>query len=141
MPRKIVHDDKGNPSLQNDPESSTLQDVPEQSAGQGENKEVQTVTTEDVGAVKVEGQSKTPRVLQLKKELEKEKEALEKELAPYRELYEKHVNDPKYLEARVKIKEISSKLGPICNELASIARAGGSKGIKIEPGEFKHTEG
>lgn len=135
MPRKIVHDDKGNPSLQEVSEqTSGKQEVPVE---QSETKESQTVTTEDVGTVKVEEQSKTPRVSQLKAQLEKEKEALEKELAPYRELYDKHVNDPKYLEARSKIKEISSKLGPILSEIASIARAKGSKGIKVESGSFK----
>jgi hypothetical protein len=79
---------------------------------------------------------KAPRSAALKAELEAEKVKLEAELAPARELYERHVNDPAFLAAKRTIKELNAKLGPIQNELAALARAGGSKGIQVEPGEY-----
>jgi len=79
---------------------------------------------------------KAPQVAELKKKLEAEKAALEAELAPFRAFYEQHVNDPRYLEAKAKIKELSAKLAPIGNELAALARVGGSKRMTVEPGEY-----
>jgi hypothetical protein len=84
---------------------------------------------------------KAPRVAALVEQLQAEKAELEAQLAPYREFYEAHVNDPKYLEAKVKIKELNAKIAPLCNELAAIARANGAKSIKIEPGNFAKTDG
>lgn len=103
----------------------------------------EVITPKDVAEITVkqdtEQKVKNPRVAELYKQLQTEKEALEKELQPYREVHDKHVNDPKFLEARKKIKEINAKLGPICNELASIARAGGARSIKVESGSFATT--
>ena len=70
------------------------------------------------------------------RELTQRKEEALKVLAPHREYYEKHVNDPKYLAAKKAIKEANAILGPIDTELAIVARAIGGKGIKIEPGSF-----
>lgn len=83
---------------------------------------------------------KAPLTAALKAKLLVEKETLEKELSPHREFYEKHVNDPKYLESKKKIKELNNKLGPINNELAALARAEGAKGIKAESGVFENKE-
>lgn len=83
---------------------------------------------------------KAPRTEQLRKELEAEKAALMKELQPYRDYYDKHVNDAKYVEARKKIKELGAKIGPIDNELAVLARAGGAKGIQAEQGIYTSEE-
>jgi hypothetical protein len=80
--------------------------------------------------------AKTPRVSELKAQLEKEKAELEALLAPAREFYEKHCNDPQYLASKKIIREVNAKLVPICNELAAIARAAGSKGIKVESGTY-----
>lgn len=81
-------------------------------------------------------QVKAPRVAELKAKLEAEKAALEAELAPYRAFYEAHVNDPKYLEAKAKIKELNAKIAPIGNELAALARSMGSKRLNVEPGHY-----
>lgn len=85
-------------------------------------------------------ENKTPLTTALKDKLEAEEKKLMEELAPHREFHDKHVNDPKFIKAREKIKEISNKLGPVRNELAALARARGSKGIQAEAGEFKNEE-
>ena len=101
----------------------------------------ETITSADVGEVPdIVRPSKSPRVAALLQELQKEKEALEAELKPYREFYEAHVNDPKFIAAKVKIKEINAKLFPIFNEIAAIARSKGAKSIKAEAGEYKTKE-
>lgn len=79
---------------------------------------------------------KSPRVAALKAELETKKAELLARLAPARELHDKHVNDPAYLAARKTIKEVNAELAPIENELAQLARAGGARRIKAEPGEL-----
>ncbi len=84
---------------------------------------------------------KAPQVAALKAKLEAEKAALEAELAPFRAFYEQHVNDPKYLEAKVKIREINAKLAPIGNELAALARVSGAKNLKIESGHYDKQHG
>jgi hypothetical protein len=82
-------------------------------------------------------QDKSPRVTALRKELEADRDKLLAELKDYREYYDKHVNDAKFLESQKKIKEISKKLAPLQNELAKLARAsGGNKGMKAEPGQI-----
>lgn len=103
--------------------------------------EQQTITTADVGVINVETVTevvpdKSPRVSALKRELEQDIAALQEELAPYREFYEAHVNDPRLLECRAKIKEINAKLFPLLSELAAIARASGAKSIKAESGSY-----
>lgn len=75
------------------------------------------------------------------KELVQQKEETLKALAPFREFYEQHVNDPKYLAAKKALKESGAILGPIDQELAMIARALGAKRIKIEPGVFSSKAG
>lgn len=103
-------------------------------------RERQTVTATDVGTVRAEDVAaapKAPRTDQLRRELEAEQAKLREEMKPFREFYEAHVNDPEYLEACRKIKEISAKLGPVDNELAALARAAGARVIKAEPGEYK----
>jgi hypothetical protein len=92
------------------------------------------VTGSDVAVLDVK--SKTPITDQLRRELEAQKAKLVAELKPFRDLYDAHVNNPQYLEAKRKIKEINLKLGPIENELAALARARGAKGIKLEPGTY-----
>lgn len=83
---------------------------------------------------------KSPLVEALRKKLTEEKERLEKEIAPYREYHDKHVNDAKYLEARKRIKEINAELGPVCNELAALARSTGARGMRVEPGQYSKKE-
>lgn len=97
-------------------------------------KEQQIVTADDVAEITIV--NKSPRVSALKRELEQDVAALQEELVPYRELYEALVNDPRLIECRKKIKEINNKLFPLLNELAAIARAGGAKSIKAEPGSY-----
>ena len=81
--------------------------------------------------------SKTPLVDALKQELEAKKDKLAAKLQPYRDDYEKLINDPRLIECRKMIKEINSELAPIQNELAALARADGAKGIKVEGGVFE----
>ncbi len=76
----------------------------------------------------------------LRRQLEDEEARLKAELAPHRELYERHVNDPAYVKARREIKRISGELGPIQNELAALARSGGSRGVRAEPGVYQGEE-
>lgn len=105
--------------------------------------EVVTLTAADVGTVEAAAftrPAKAPRAAALKAELEAEKALLEPELAKYREVYDRLINAPELLEARAKIKAISAKLGPVLNELAALARAGGSKGIKAEAGAYAAKE-
>lgn len=80
--------------------------------------------------------SKTPLADALRAKLQEERDRLQAELKPYREVYDKKVNDPELLEARAKIKALSNLLIPIENELAALVRAGGSKGIKVEAGTY-----
>lgn len=85
--------------------------------------------------------SKSPRADAFKEQLLKEEAELKDKIKPYREFYEAHVNDPKYLESRSKIKEINAELAKVHNELAGLARAAGSKGIKAELGVFSSGDG
>lgn len=94
-----------------------------------------TITKEDVGTIEVK--DKTPRLRTMFNELLAQKQALAAELKPSRDFHDKHVNDPKLLEARKKIKEINAKMAPIDQELAGLARAIGSKGAKIEAGVYE----
>ena len=82
-----------------------------------------------------------PRAAARHAELKAEESRLEALMAPAREYYEKWVNDPKGLECKQIIKKVNAQLGPIKNELAALARAGGSKGIKIEPGTYSKEQG
>lgn len=81
--------------------------------------------------------TKAPRSLQLYEELKVEEARLEAILVPAREIYEKKVNDPELIKARQVIKETQAQLAPIKNELAVLARAGGARGLKAEPGVYK----
>lgn len=81
--------------------------------------------------------SKSPQVDALYKQLKEKHDKLQAQLAPYRETYERLVNDPKLLEARKMIIHINRELGLIQNELAAIARGNGSKGIQVGAGEYK----
>lgn len=83
---------------------------------------------------------KTPRLKQMFQELHQRKAELVAKLRPAREFYEAHVNDPRYLEARRVIKEVSAELAPIDNEIAALARALGARGIKADPGVFAKGE-
>jgi hypothetical protein len=98
-----------------------------------EDREQQTITSADVGTITL---SKAPRADALRAELEAEEARLLAILEPAREYYEQHCNDSKYLAAKRLIKEVNAALGPVRNELAALARAKGSNGIKVEPGEF-----
>ena len=80
--------------------------------------------------------SKSPRADALKAELLIEESKLRAELAPHREVYDKMMNDPKLLNCQKAIKDISARLAAVQNELAKMVRAGGSKGITIEPGIY-----
>lgn len=68
-----------------------------------------------------------PLTRELFDKLQAEKAKIVAALAPYREFHDKHVNDPKFLEARAKIKAAAAVLGPIDQELAGLARALGAK--------------
>jgi molecular chaperone GrpE (heat shock protein) len=85
--------------------------------------------------------NKSPRADALKAELEAERDALLRELAPHREYYERHQADQRFIQARQKIKEISAKLGPVQNELAALARASGARSIKAEAGTYTRPQG
>lgn len=82
-------------------------------------------------------ETKAPITAALKAKLLEEEARLETQLAPHRDLHDRHVNDPKFLAAKRAIKEISPKLAAVKNELAALARAGGAKSLKAEPGEYK----
>lgn len=82
----------------------------------------------------------SPRLREIYEDLKAQEEDLLAELQPHRDFYEKHVNDPHYLEARAKIKEISARLAPVRNELAALARALGGRGIAAEGGTFAGKE-
>lgn len=79
--------------------------------------------------------SKTPRLTKLYEEVLKQIEELETELRPYRKTYEKLTNDPRLIEARQKIRELNTKLAPLKNEQAALARAAGS--ISLRDGVLK----
>lgn len=107
--------------------------------------EVEETTLAETGPVTVKTddpekttppKSKTPLVDELRSKLATDVEKLEAVLKQYREYHDKHVNDPKFIEARKKIKEINAKLAPLKNEQAAITRgSAGNKGsIKAEPG-------
>lgn len=86
-------------------------------------------------------QEKNPRLRKMFDELMIQKNQILEEVNPAREFYERHVNDPRFIEARKTIKEGNAKLGPIDNELAALARALGAKSIKAESGVLTATEG
>lgn len=79
---------------------------------------------------------KTPRLKELFRQLWAEKQKIVAELAPARAIHDELVNDPRLVAARKTIKELSAKLAPIDNELAGLARALGSKRMKLDPGVF-----
>jgi len=79
---------------------------------------------------------KNQRLVKMRDELTAERAKIVAVLTPARELHDKLVNDPRLLEARRIIKECNARLGPIDTELAALARALGSKGIRMEPGVF-----
>lgn len=81
--------------------------------------------------------SKSPKLNALKAQLEAEKEAILAIVAPHRAYFEAHRNDPKFIEARRVIKEANPRLAEIDNELAGLARAVGSRGIKVDAGVYE----
>lgn len=110
--------------------------------------EKQTVTKADVETVDAAGiigkevpdaADKTPRLTAYKRELEARRDELQGRLAPHREFYEAHSNDPKFIEAKNQIRELQKELGPVMNELAALARVSTNNvgGIKAEAGEYK----
>lgn len=79
---------------------------------------------------------KTPLLQLIFKKLQGEKAKLLDVVAPARADYERLTNDPRLIECKRIIKESNPKLAAIDNELAGLARALGSRGIKVESGEF-----
>lgn len=82
---------------------------------------------------------KAPITAALRQKLEARKAELEKELAPAREVHDKHVNDPKFLAAKEKIKKINSEMFGVMNELAALARPTAKASLVAEPGEYAKT--
>jgi hypothetical protein len=80
--------------------------------------------------------TKAPMVRALRARLEAERDRLLAELAPHRELYERLINAPELVGARAAIRRIGAELGPVQNELAALARAGGATGIQADPGVY-----
>lgn len=81
--------------------------------------------------------AKAPRTAKLYEELKAEEARLEAILAPARETYERLVNDPALIEARKVIRATNALLAPVKNELAVLARAGGARSLKAEPGVYE----
>lgn len=82
---------------------------------------------------------KSPRAAALFAELKAEEAKLLPGLTADRELLNSIVDTGTGAEVRAvreRIKAASAKIAPIQNELAALARLSGSKGIKIEPGEY-----
>lgn len=95
---------------------------------------------DDVKSAATGEKVKNPRSRELYEQLKAEEARLEAALAPARAVYEKKINDPELIKARQIIKETNALLGPIKNELAALARAGGAKGLKAEPGVYTKKE-
>jgi cell division septum initiation protein DivIVA len=97
-------------------------------------------TPEAVPAKEPTAPAKNPRLQAIYQELLAQEESLLAELQPHRDFYEAHANDPRYLEARAKIKEVSGRLAPVRNELAALAKALGGRAIQVESGAFQGGE-
>lgn len=82
-------------------------------------------------------ENKAPITAALKAKLEADKAAILPHLEAARAVYDRLVNAPELLKAKADIKRLSGELGPIENELAALARSGGAKGIKVEPGVYE----
>ena len=62
-------------------------------------------------------------------ELTELKALLVEELQPFRDDYERLTNDPRLIECRAKIREMNAQIGPVDNELASLAKLLGGKSL------------
>ena len=110
---------------------------------ENQNEVSETVTAADVGDVPAiivdlpPERIKAPRATALYNELKQAEAKLEAELAPAREYYEKHVNDPKYIAACAAIRRLSNELFDIKNDLAAMARLNPrNKSLQVEGGQF-----
>jgi hypothetical protein len=72
---------------------------------------------------------KAPLTRRLYEELKARKDALEAAVRPFRELFDAHLADPKFLEARAKIKAYNAEVGPVDNEMSALQRALGGRAM------------
>lgn len=100
--------------------------------------EKQTITSADVATVDavLAATDKHPTLRKLYKELMTKKAPLAKALDEARAKLDALTQTPEVNALRAEIKRLNVELGPIDNELAGLARALGTKGMRLEPGAY-----
>jgi hypothetical protein len=103
--------------------------------------ETETVVIEpaDVGQLKTDEaapKSKSPLVDSLKAKLRAEKARLVALLAPVRKRLDELTQSDEVNKLRQQVRDINKEMMVVDNELAAMLRAGGSKSMKAEPGNY-----